>query len=96
MAGYQINALDIVAMTVGYFSWTSKTLEVLAHRFTLDRQHSDSGEVTLLGTEIDVQETDPSVYAWSTGEELTARGYQQGTLPSNVSTLDDMWTVNGT
>ena len=96
MAGYQITALDIVSMTVGYLSWTAKTLEVLAHRFTLDRQHGDSGEVTLLGTEIDVQETDPSVYDWSTTEELTARGYQQGTLPSNVGTLDDMWTVNGT
>ncbi len=96
MAGYQITALDIVALTVSYLSWTSKTVEVLAHRFTLDRQHADSGEVTLLGTEIDVQETDASVYAWTTGEELTARGYQQGTLPSNVGTLDDMWTVNGT
>ena len=96
MAGYQITALDIVAMTVSYLSWTSKTLEVLAHRFTLDRQHGESGEVTLLGTEIDVQETDPSVYEWSPTEELTARGYQQGTLPSNVATLDDMWTVNGT
>jgi hypothetical protein len=55
-----------------------------------------SGEVTLLGTEIDVQETDASVYAWTTSEELSARGYQRGTLPSNIGTLDDMWTVNGT
>jgi len=43
-----------------------------------------------------VQETDPSVYAWSTTEELTPEGYQQATMPTNVSSLDDMWTVNGT
>jgi hypothetical protein len=38
----------------------------------------------LLGTEIDVQETDPSIYDWSATEELTAQGFQQPTIPGSI------------
>jgi hypothetical protein len=58
-------------------------------------------EVTLLGTQIDLQETDPSVYDWSISEELSPEGYQQAAMPTNVGvtgagTLADIYTVNGT
>ena len=98
MAIFQATALDVVVMTLPLLGWTNKLLEVSAHRLKFDKTSGKSGgaETTLLGTEIDVQETDPSVYAWSTTEELTPQGYQQATMPTNVGTLDDIWTVNGT
>ena len=57
--------------------------------------------MTLLGTQVDLQETDPSVYDWSTTEELSPEGYRQAAIPTNVGTtgagsLADIYTVNGT
>ena len=92
MAIYEITALDIIEMTMPLLGWVNKLLEVAVHRFTLSKV---PGEATLLGTEIDVQETDPSVYEWSTSEELSAYGYQQAAVPSNVGDLDTVITVNG-
>lgn len=96
MALYQVTALDVIQMTLPVLGWTNKTLEIQAHRFTLNKQNHGGQEVTLLGTEIDVQEFDCSIYDWSTTEELTAHGFQQSGLPSNVGVLDDIYTVNGT
>jgi hypothetical protein len=62
MALYQTTALDVIQMSLPLLGWTDKILEISAHRFKLDKVQTDGGgEVTLLGTEIDVQETDPSV-----------------------------------
>jgi hypothetical protein len=101
MAMYKTTALDIVQFTLPLLGWTNKLLEISAHRFKLDRQEIDGAEVTLLGTELDVQETDPSVYEWSTSEELTAQGYQQanllnGSQGSVAFPPGDIYTVNGT
>lgn len=96
MAMYQLTALDVILMTLPILGWTNKQLEIQAHRFTLNKQNNGGQEVTLLGTEIDVQEYDCSIFDWSTAEELTAHGFQQSILPSNVGTLDDIYTVNGT
>jgi hypothetical protein len=84
MAMYGMTALDVVPMTLPLFGWTNKNLEVAAHRLTSDQQQIDGNPVTLLGTEIDVQETDPSIYDWSTTEELTAQGFQRPTLPGSI------------
>ncbi len=81
LAMYQLTALDIVSMTLPYFGWTNKLLEVTAHRFTVQK-HDEQNRIAL-GTELDLQETDPSVYEWSTTEELSAEGYQQ---PSMIGT----------
>jgi hypothetical protein len=91
MALYQATALDVFQMTLPLLGWYEKLLEISAFRFKLDKAE----KATLLGTEIDVQETDPSVYEWSTTEELTPEGYQQAALPSNVGNLDQLYTVNG-
>lgn len=88
MAGYQIAPLDLLSMTFGYFGWTGKYLEVQATRFKLDRQSSEGGEAVLIGTEIDVQETDPSVYDWELIEELSPQGYQHPGVPNSVFTPD--------
>jgi len=96
MALYQATVLDIFQMTLPLLGWTNKLLEISAFRFTLEKVNSGGREVTLLGTQLDVQDTDPSVYAWAITEELSPEGYQQASMPTNVGTLDDLYTVNGT
>ena len=101
MALYQATVLDIFQMTLPLLGWTNKLLEISAFRFTLETVNSGGREVTLLGTQLDVQDTDPSVYAWAITEELSPEGYQQASMPTNVGpsgsgTLSDIYTVNGT
>lgn len=85
MAGYQFTAMDIIAVDLDYFGWTGKDLEILAHRFKMEKQGGAAGQsdAIALSTEIDVQETDSSVYAWDIGEELSPQGYQQVIVPDN-------------
>ena len=78
---YRLAALDILGFTLPALGWDGKLLEVTAHRFTQQRQGDSGGESIVLGVEIDVQETDPSVYDWDPAEELTPQGYQQAVLP---------------
>jgi hypothetical protein len=78
MAAYQYTPMDVVAFTVPYLGWTGKYLEIASHRFTLNSQ-GDGPPV--LGTELDLQETDPSIYDWDPSEELTPQGYQAPHFP---------------
>lgn len=100
MAMYKTTALDVVTMTLPILRFVNKYLEIAAHRFTINKQQFDGNEVTLLGTEIDVQETDPSIYNWSASEELTSEGFQQPTIPGSIngggSTLVDNSTYINT
>lgn len=100
MAMYKTTALDVVTMTLPILRFVNKYLEIAAHRFTINKVEVDSNEVTLLGTEIDVQETDPSIYDWSATEELTSEGFQQPTIPGSIdgggSTLVDNSTYINT
>jgi hypothetical protein len=82
MTGYCISTMDVIPLDVQFFAWAGKQVEVLAHRFTLEKDSSRGGEeVTLLGTEIDVQETDSEIYDWDDTEELSPEGYQQPAVP---------------
>ncbi len=84
MRGYQLSSLDVLSMTLPFLGWTNKLLEVTAHRLKLDKQDTGNGlEATCLGVEIDVQETSPSIYEWSTSDELSVQGYQQANPPSS-------------
>jgi hypothetical protein len=86
LALYRTTALDVVSFTLPYLAWYNKLLEIASHRFTLNKQQGSGGpDVTVLGTEIDVQETDPSVYEWATSEELTPQGFSQTTLPDTTN-----------
>lgn len=80
MVGYQFTPFDVMQLSLSYFGWTAKLLEVHAHRLKFDQSGE---EAVLIGTEIDVQDTDSSVYAWDPEtEELTPQGYQQSYTPS--------------
>lgn len=86
MAGYRFTPMDVLSVTLGYFGWADQYLEILATRFKLDQQQTQGGGdavAVVLGVEIDVQETDPSIYEWSIGEELSPQGYQQAIVPDN-------------
>jgi len=78
MAGYQFAPLDIISATHSVLGWSGKAIEITGARLRAEKQ----GDVVLLGTEIEVQETDAAVYAWSTSEELSPQGYQETTPPT--------------
>ena len=71
MTMYQSAPLDIVYFSYPPFGWLNKVLEIANFRLVFQK----SGEVMLIGTELDIQEADPSVYEWTTTEELSPQGY---------------------
>ncbi len=75
MSLYQVAPLDVVFFSFAPFNWVNKVLEIANVRLIQQQQSTGSGEqVTVLSTEIDLAETDPSVYAWSVTEELNNQG----------------------
>ena len=77
MKAYQCVALDVVQITHPRYTWVNKNFEVLSSRFVWDK----SGDVPTIAVELDLAETDPSIYDWSVTEQLTPQGYKQ---PDNV------------
>jgi hypothetical protein len=90
MKGYQYLPLDVVLADNTFFNWSGKNLEIAALRLRSEK----SGDGWLLGTEIDVQETDSSIYDWSTEEELSPAGYVISNYPRNtvVETVCYPWS----
>lgn len=84
MTGYPIIAWDVWPFTFTPLSWNQKEFEILKARLNIVR--ADQGGAALaLTVEVDVQETDASIFDWSPAEELTPQGYKQPTLPSNLN-----------
>lgn len=87
---WQCQPNDVISMTFSPLGWTSKTLEVAG----VHMQYSPGDDETAptLTCPLDVQETDPSVYSWSTTEELTILDAPAGltgipTIPAAPSAL---------
>jgi hypothetical protein len=73
---YKSAPLDIVYFSFAPFAWVNKVLEIANCRLVQERVTGQGGqEVILLGTELDIQESDPSVYEWSVTEELNSSGF---------------------
>jgi hypothetical protein len=92
MSMYQSVPLDIVYMSMPALGWSNEILEVGLTRFNMNAQN---GKAPRLNVELDVQQTDPSVYDWSVTEELTVQGYPQiatayvaAPAPQNTAQLD--------
>ena len=80
MSAYQLALLDVGTLTLPALNWSNKLLEVTAHRLTMNKVSSGGEDATVLGCEVELQETDPSVYEWSPSEELSFASFgQQGT-----------------
>jgi hypothetical protein len=83
LAAYNITALDIISATHSFLGWSGKILEVAADRLKLTpMKTADKKAVMALSVELDVQETDSSIYEWSLEEELTPQGYVQVQWPT--------------
>lgn len=79
MSGYLYSPLDVLAVDLPYFGWTAQYLEVLACRLRIEAQAEGGAS---MWTELDVQETDSSVYYFDEeAEELSPQGYQQAIVP---------------
>jgi len=77
LKAYQAVALDVIQLTHARYGWSLKDFEVLASRFVLDK----SGKAPRPYVELDLAETDSSIFNWVTTEQLTPNGYKQ---PNNV------------
>jgi hypothetical protein len=77
LKAYRAVALDVIQLTHPRYSWSAKNFEVLASRFVLDK----SGKTPRPYVELDLAETDSSIFNWVTTEQLTPNGYKQ---PNNV------------
>ena len=78
LAAYQTCPVDVIQMSAAPLSWINKYLEVSEFHFTPStakpsgEEDSEGGEeeqAITLGVQLDVNETDPSIYTWSTAEE---------------------------
>lgn len=85
MAAFQVTPCDVIEATVPQLlAWGSspgspKLLEVVEKRLLVEKNGED--EAPSLRVELDIQETDSSVFEWSPTEELSPQGYQQPILP---------------
>jgi len=96
MWGYQLTVLDIMSVTFSFLGWTDKLLEVVKHRFLINEREDNGVKVIDLSTEVDVNESDPSVYAWDGfSQQLSPMGYQQSVMPSTAPNPDFVFTTLG-
>jgi hypothetical protein len=82
LSAYRALPLDVILLTHPRWAsegFTNKILEVSQLRFNF--KIADNKPVALY-VELDVQETDPSVYAWSSSEELAINDNPPPTLPN--------------
>jgi hypothetical protein len=87
LSSYQTQAQDVIEMSFPAFGWVDKYLEVQQFHFVPSINSKDGKTAPSIACELQVVETDPSVYSWSTAEE---RGVEDTPSP----TLDADTTVN--
>jgi hypothetical protein len=83
LRAYQAVALDVIQLSHPRYSWVNKYFEVLESRFVIDK----SDGVPTLAVELDLAETDSSIFDWNTSEQLTPQGYSQSDNRSGVNTV---------
>lgn len=70
LSAFGVQSADVILLTAGLAGWTGKVLEVIGTSFVI-QEGSGEGDAPSIRYKMTVQETDPSVYEWSTTEELT-------------------------
>lgn len=68
---YQMQPTDVMQFSMPAMSWFSKNLEVSGPLQLAMEPLGDGDKVPALFVDVPVIETDPSIYEWSLGEELT-------------------------
>lgn len=79
LSAYQARVLDVVQFNHPRFSWSNKLLEIANFRLNFT---TEQGKPPTLSVELDLQETDPSVYSWSAVEELGIEDNPPPQLPN--------------
>jgi len=74
LKAYQAVACDVVQITHPRYTWLNKDFEVLSSKLGFDRR--DDGTLAPY-VELDLAETDSSIYEWVATEQLTPQGYMQ-------------------
>lgn len=72
LIGFQLQPVTTFEMNFAALGWTNKLLEVTQFRTSIDRdsqQDSNGKPIPVLRVQLDVQETDPSVYEWDPATE---------------------------
>jgi hypothetical protein len=72
LAAYQCIPCDVIQLTYAAYGWVNKLLEVTGVRLRVET--IKDGDPPSLLVDLDVQETDPSIYTWTTREELNIYG----------------------
>jgi hypothetical protein len=80
LAGYPLQPLDVFQFTYPRFGWADKLLEVQQTRLNITEPSGT--EASRVYVEMDVVETDPSVYSWSATEELPLQDNLPPQLPN--------------
>jgi hypothetical protein len=98
-SAWQCQPNDVISMNFAPLGWSEKTLEVCGVHMQVNTQQgmSDQDTAPSITCPLDVQETDPSVYAWSTTEELTIYDLPAGLggVPSVVAVPTDLTLTSG-
>lgn len=79
LSAYQAEVLDVINFSHPRWNWSNKLLEVSNFRFNATQE---AKKPPTLSIEMDVQESDPSVYAWSATEELAIEDNPPPQLPN--------------
>lgn len=69
MSAYPAVMGDVIEFSYPRYGWTNKTFEVLSSKRVL--RSSMDGSPPALGVDLDLAEMDPTVYDWTTAEQLT-------------------------
>lgn len=76
MTMYKSAPLDTQYFSFPPLRWVNKIFEIANVRLVFPKAEGENGTpVTVISTELDLQESAPSVYEWSATEELSAQGY---------------------
>ncbi|WP_263354186.1 fibronectin type III domain-containing protein [Acidicapsa acidisoli] len=73
MKAFVCTPLDVITLTNPKYGWNNTTFEVLSATM-INESNSDNPRLYM---QLDLALTDPSIYDWSTSEELSATGYIQ-------------------
>jgi hypothetical protein len=80
LSAFQVKAVDTIQLSFSLMTWVNKNLEVRSFRFVPKIAQGDNGSAEPeVHCQLDVIETDASVYAWAVSEERTP---QNATSPS--------------
>jgi hypothetical protein len=85
LGAYKAVAQDVIQVSFPTLGWDNKNLEVWSTRFVTKADSNKEGEAPTMYVEMDVVETDPSVYTWSTAEE---RGMEDTPSPALAAAVD--------